>query len=195
MEERQRRIGLLTRANRGRLAVVDFLPALSAAIGQEVGADRLLSLPESDKFSEAHHAGYRQAVENGENSYRRFFRREEAQSVDQLANCLAEHFTEEVFLLTKQSEDCGAVIVDLATLLRHAKRVIRPDGDSLMAISKDRVDGLLLDFNPDDPEQTSRLPCGGRGGLLLHSNARQSEVARFYELSKAPLHEASLLES
>jgi hypothetical protein len=66
-----------------------------------------------------------------------------------------------VFLLAKLRTDCGAVVVDISLLLRHAASVISFDGDSLSAMSMDRTQGLLIDHNPDDIEQTYEVAVWG----------------------------------
>jgi hypothetical protein len=53
----------------------------------------------------------------------------------------------------KQSEACGAVRTDAATLLTHVSAIIRLDGDSFSAMSEDGTQGLLGDYNADDERQ------------------------------------------
>jgi hypothetical protein len=68
---------------------------------------------------------------------------------------------ERVFLLAKLWTDCGAVIVDASMLLRHTASIINFDGDSVSAISMDQTQGLLIDHNPDDVEQTYEVAVWG----------------------------------
>ena len=70
-------------------------------------------------------------------------------------------------LLTKPSTDCGAVTLDISILLKHTGSLIRFDGDSLSAMSADRTQGLLIDHNPDDYEQTYEAAVWGDRWSLL----------------------------
>src|SRR5262245_44770390 len=110
-----------------------FLIALSAALNEEIDASALAPLPDSDALMNSFRNGYRAG--KAPSSYRRFFPLREAVSVFTLAESLAGRITEQVYFLTKRSEDCGAVRVSLAALLKHAKSVINLDGDCLQALS------------------------------------------------------------
>ncbi len=82
-------------------------------------------------------------------------------SVFKLTDCLADRLSENVYFLTQKGEDCGAVRVNVSALLKHAKLVIGLDGDSLSALSLDGVEGLLIDYNPDDEQQTYEVAVWG----------------------------------
>lgn len=128
---------LLSRMNRGRGSTPSFLAALSDAIGEPVEIDALVSLPDTDSLTAAFREGYQRAATQSGNSYRRFFVPSEEGRVYKLADCLAEKLPDEgAFFLTKLSEECGAVRLNLSTLLRHAESIIRLDGDSVSALSK-----------------------------------------------------------
>ena len=70
-------------------------------------------------------------------------------------------------LFTKLNTDCGAVVLDILILLRHTGSLIRFDGDTLSAISADQTQGLLIDHNPDDSEQTYEVAVWGHRWSLL----------------------------
>ncbi len=74
---------------------------------------------------------------------------------------LKRSYTESAFLLTKNSHFCGAVKTNILTVLGHAASIIRLDGDSVCLVSEDRKQGLLVDQNIDDPEQTYELTVWG----------------------------------
>ncbi len=168
MSSRQEKIYLLTRMNRGRAAAPSFLASLSEALGEPIAASALVPLPESDDLVEAFRNGYQRTVNGGIPSYRRFFLQPEASRVFQLADCLADRMLgERGFLLTKRNTDCGAVTLDISILLKHVGSVIRFDGDSLAAMSTDRTQGLLIDHNPDDHEQTYEAAVWGDRWSLL----------------------------
>lgn len=96
-------------------------------------------------------------------SYRKFFLLKEEGFVFLLASCLAEKlFNENGFLLTKLSEYCGAVDVNVSTLLKHAESVIRFDGDSVCVLSKHCHEGLMIDHNLDDHEQAYEVAIWGK---------------------------------
>jgi hypothetical protein len=168
MDNRQEKIQLLSRINRGRAAAPSFLAHLSEALGEPVETDALKSLPETDVLLEAFREGYQAAIKDGAVSYRRFFLPTERPSVLRIADCLADQLpTENAFFLTKLSNDCGAVRVKISTLLRHTASIIRLDGDSLSAISSDQTQGVLIDHNPDDPPQAYEVVVWGDRWSLL----------------------------
>ena len=68
---------------------------------------------------------------------------------------------ETVFLLTKQSETCGAVRLNGGHLLRHCDAILALDGDSVMVLSRDHTKALLLDYTSDDPEASYELTVWG----------------------------------
>lgn len=128
-----------------------FLAGLSKALECAVGRDAIQPLPETDLLWKIYGDGYGQARVGAAWSYRQIFSEAEATNVSPMLERLSISLVEETaFLLTKQSEICGAVEVDVSNLLRHWKSVISLDGDSVRIISKDRTQGLLIDFNPDD---------------------------------------------
>jgi hypothetical protein len=148
--------------NRGRAATPALLASLSEALGEQIGEDALISLPDSDALLEVSRTGYQRAVNSGPFSYRRFFSRPESTLVFKLTDCLADRMLDERgFLLTKPGADCGAVTLDISVMLRHSGSLIRFDGDSLSAISADQSQGLLIDHNPDDYEQTYEIAVWG----------------------------------
>lgn len=159
MDNRQERITLLSRMNRGRLETPSRLIAISKALGVPVDARALLPLPDSDTLMNSFRAGYQAA--KPPSAYRRFFLRRDELSAFKLADCLAERLSEDVYFLTKKGENCGALRVSMTDLLKHAKSVIHLDGDSLSAASPDGVEGLLIDYNPDDDQQTYQVAVWG----------------------------------
>jgi hypothetical protein len=168
MTSRQEKLALLTRTNRGRIITPSFLAALSEALGESIGPSALSSLPETDALREAFRAGYVSAVKDGVPSYRRFFPQEAVKRVFHFADCLADQLRDEQGLfLTKLSSDCGAIGVGVSILLRHAVSVIDFDGDCLSAMSTDRTQGILIDHNPDDTNQTYEVAVWGDRWSLL----------------------------
>jgi hypothetical protein len=170
MSERQDKIQLLSRLNRGRVAAPSFLVALGQVLGTDVRADSLLSLPQTDVLTQAFKIGYQQASKSQAISFRRSFAQHQAQSFLKLIDCFAGLLTKEddVVFLTKLSDVCGAVLVSAPTLLRHAEAVINFDGDSLSALSGDQQQGVLLDFNSDDTEHYYEVTVwGDRWAILI----------------------------
>ena len=162
MDNRQDKIRMLSRMNRGRTAMPSFLNNLAEILGEPVGTHALLPLPETDALLMVFRNGYQNAIKTRTASYRRFFVPGERPSVLRLADCLADQLPlENVFFLTKLSEDCGAVSLSLCVLLRHAASIIRLDGDSLSALSNDHTQGILIDHNSDDPQQAYEVAVWG----------------------------------
>ncbi len=168
MDNRQQRIQLLSRMNRGRAAAPSLLATLSETLGEVVEADALVPLLSTDRLMEMFRSGYRNALENSATSYRRFFLPDEKSLVLGLADCLADRLpTEKGFFLTKLSEDCGAIEVGIAALLRHAASVIRLDGNSLSVLSSDHTQGLLIDYNADEPKEAYEVAIWGERWPLI----------------------------
>jgi hypothetical protein len=148
--------------NRGRTAKPSFLVSLSGILDRAVDSEALQPLPETDLLWKSFGNGYGRAVAVTELSYRRTFSETEAGNIAPIVGCLSISFAGEIaFLLTKQSEICGAVEVDVSNLLKHWKSVIDLDGDSVRIVSKDRTQGLLIDFNPDDNEWHYEIAAWG----------------------------------
>lgn len=161
MKTKRERISVLSRRNRGRVAIPSFLDNLAEAIGEPIGTSALLSLPETDVLTESFRAAYQDAA-RGSICYRRFFHSEDKQLVIRRAMCLSDKLAnEQSFFLTKLSETCGAVGVNISTLLKRADRILNLDGDSICAIAKDQSQGLLVDYNQGGGEQTYEVTVWG----------------------------------
>lgn len=168
ISERQERISMLGRINRGRRAAPVFLADLSEALGETVEAAVLMPLPETDVIWQTFRAGYHSVIEKKLVGYRRFFLPSEWRSVFQFAECLADRLApENAFLLTKFSEHCGAVSLNLSLLLKHTPSIICLDGDSLAALSGDRTQGILIDHNEGDAEEAFEIVVWGDRWLPL----------------------------
>lgn len=139
-----------------------FLAGLAEATGQPIEVEALLPPLEADIAMETFRTGYQSATQPGIGNYRRFFRSSERDTVFDLAVCLAGQLSREaVLFLTKLGADSCAVNLEASVLLTHAASVIRFDGDSLSALSVDRTQGILIDHNPDDLEQTYEIAAWG----------------------------------
>jgi hypothetical protein len=179
MESRRQRIQLLSRLNRGKLALPSFLASLSEALRHPVEESALLPLSDTDALIDAFRTGYQNAIADSAISYRRFFARAEKRRVFRLADCLANELSNEsVFFLTKKSEECGAIEIKASTLLRRAHAVISFDGDSIIALSKDRQQGLLIDHNTDDSDQQYEIAVWGDRWSLPVSCLRNSLIPK-----------------
>lgn len=162
MDGRNGRIELLARATRGKAATPLFLADLSEALGEPVIATDLISLLETDVMLSAFRLGYHGSIQHKAVSYRRYFHAGERSLLFCFADCLAEKLLQESgFLLTKRGRDCGAVHVSVSVPLRHAASTIRFDGDSVSILSEDKTQGILIDQNPGDLEQTYEVVIWG----------------------------------
>jgi hypothetical protein len=162
IDSRKQQILLRSRMNRGRTEAPSFLSAVAEAVGEPVDMKSLVPLPETDILREAFRAGYQNVVREATVGYRKLFLPSQSSLVFRLATCLADQVsTERSFFLTKLSEYCGAVSLNLSVLLKHAASIIKLDGDSLSALSTDQTEGILIDHNPDDPEQAYEVAVWG----------------------------------
>jgi len=178
MSNRQEKIHILARMNYGRAAAPSFLASLSEALGEVIEASALVPLSESDVLLELFRNRYQRAINGSLLSYREFFRGSDARRVFHLTDCLADRLLgERAYLLAKPNTNCGAVTLDISTLLRHTAPLIRFDGDSLSAMSMDHTQGLLIDHNPDDSEQTYEAAVWGDRWSLLARACDRKELA------------------
>jgi hypothetical protein len=69
---RQEKIRLLSRVNRGKAVTPSFLANISEALGESIDETSLLPPSETDAITESFRAGYQKAIGPGEVSYRRF---------------------------------------------------------------------------------------------------------------------------
>ena len=138
-----------------------YLAALSSATQSEVSPAMLTDLPERDLLLDQFRAGYKQAKDLGTLTFSKTYSAEKRDDVLSAASCLADQLNENIFLLTKQSEFCGAVNLPGANLLRHCAAIITLDGDAVMILSQDHSQGLLLDFAADDPQSCYELTVWG----------------------------------
>jgi hypothetical protein len=179
LSKRQEKIRLLARTNRVAVTAPSFLAGLSEALGEPVEVNALLPPSDTDFLMETFRSGYQGAIKADALSYRRFFLPDERRLVLRLADCLADQLpAEDVFLLTKMNHDCQAVNVSLSSLLKHTASILRFDGDSVAALSKDYTQGVLIDHNPDDREEAYEVTVWGDCWplLVLADDRRQSSI-------------------
>ena len=170
MQTRDEKIRLLTRANQGRRLIPYFLAELSAAVGEQIDSNALATLPDTDSLLETFRAGYQRSKTADGMVYQRYFRSNQKARLFDISDCIGKRLsTETAFLVTKSSHFCGAVRMDILTVLDHAASIIRLDGDSVCLVSEDRQQGLLIDQNTDDPEQTYELAVWGKRWSLAVS--------------------------
>ena len=160
LTERQARIGKLARSNKARLSTDDFLNGLSGALGRPMSSDSLLAISESDALRIAHRYGYQKTVIRAANTYRDL----QSQSglaaigikIEKLRHQLQ---NESAILLPSHFELC--VRIETNEVLNHFKAVLKFDCDTLMLASPAGEDGLMLDWNPDDREETYEFAVWG----------------------------------
>ena len=88
--ERQSKIGLLSRASRGKLILPNYLAALSAATGSDVTTPMLTDLQERDLLLEDFRTGYREAKAPGGTAFSKTYGVEEQDTVFTTTSCFAE---------------------------------------------------------------------------------------------------------
>jgi len=163
MDSRLERIKLLSRLNREKSTTPALLRTLSEVLGIPVEESSVLDPVRTDALSTEFRTGYSDAKERGSSlSYSRFFDRNQLASVISIAEGLAQQLkAEDVFLLTKFEGDPRGLVLNAADVFSRADSVIQFDGDSLSVLSKDHSQGVLIDHNPDDSEQTYEMTVWG----------------------------------
>jgi hypothetical protein len=140
----------------------EFLAELSAILGYQVAAEQLLNLDQTDSVRASLSAGYHLALQQREPAFRKFFSETGVSQFFSIVDCLAKELGNEGAVLhMKKSKYCGAVSSTAETLLSHAKQLIRWDGDSLNALSTDGTQGIILDWNQDDPTEYFEIAIWG----------------------------------
>ena len=177
MDNRTQKIELLSRMNRQRATAPAFLAGLSERLGEPIEVSALIPVLEADTIREAFRTGYQRAISQGTLSYRRTFPPDKRSTLFSIVDRFGESLpAEEVFLLSKLGKGRGVVKLDISVLLKHAALVIKFDGDSLSALSRDLSQGVLIDRNADDPRAAYEIVVWGDSWplpLLAHSFPRQ----------------------
>lgn len=162
MDNRKKRIQLLAQKNRGKLEIPGFVANLSGILGEEISESNLLSLEDTEMVLDSFRSGYQSAIRMDDVSYRRFFRSDESEQVFRFAECLSRRLPcESVSFVTKLSKNCGAVKTQLTVVLTRAAPLIQFDGDSLAVLSENQKQGILIDYNSDDPEEMYEVVVWG----------------------------------
>jgi hypothetical protein len=168
MNERQRQIQMMIRLNEGRLRAPAFLSKLSLAIGQNLSTKDLLPLEETDSLSKVLTTGYRRTKHHDVPGYSKFFSPQQAAHFFRLVDCLAQKISGRVFLLTMETEYCGAVELEASVVFSHAHSLLRLDaGTSVNALSSDRSQAVMLDSNLGDPVAPYEVVVWGEHWPLL----------------------------
>jgi hypothetical protein len=156
---------------RRKAASSEFLSRLSEVLGRAIESSAIVSVEDSDSLLDVFRLGYRAAQQGNAISYRKFFSSKDENSVFRLTECLADRLKdEEAFFLSRLGGDTDAINVNLSALLKGARAAIAFDGDSICVVSKDRGQGLLIDYNPDDSIQRYEIAVwGDRWPLLVIS--------------------------
>jgi hypothetical protein len=141
--------------------LADYLRSLASAIESEVMPAMLTDLQERDLLLESFREGYRASKEPAAASFSKIYAAERKNVAFSTVSCIGGQLNEAAYLLTKQSEFCGAVKLHMGSVLRHCGAVLAIDGHAVMLLSSDRSQGLLLDFVADDPESTYELTVWG----------------------------------
>lgn len=168
MNSRQGRIQELSRINRRRIALLQFLAAFSKTLGEPIEESALLSVEDSESLFSAFGKGYQSSKGSDAIRYQMSFTFSEKTAIFNLAGCVGKSLIgEEVYFFTRLANDQEAFKVNASTLLERAEAVIDFDRDSLSILSADRLEGLLIGYNEDDPIQTFEVAVWGRGWPLL----------------------------
>jgi hypothetical protein len=139
----------------------------NAGLGQSVyTANRTASIEDTDALLTQFRFGYQASQRESAISYRHFFEQMKEALVFRLAACLADRLREEGYLLTNLGSDQTAVKLELSSLLKRARATLGFDGDSISLLSGDAGQGMLIDFNKDDPLQTFEVAVWGVRWLL-----------------------------
>ena len=156
-----KKIQLLTRVNKGKRLIPSFLAELSEAIGGQIDLNALATLPDTDALLETFRAGYQRSKTADGMVYQRYFHPNQKAKLFEISDCIGKRLpAETAFLSSKNSHFCGAVKTDILACwprgfsykTRWRFRLSRFGG---------RQQGLLMDQNIDNPEQTYELTVWG----------------------------------
>jgi hypothetical protein len=133
----------------------------------------LLSLSVTDDLTSCFEQQYQSSLRSPGKAFTRTFRGGGEGDLFRLLDCMADRLSDhDVILITKLSEICGAVWLKAGSALSHARNLLALDGDSIMLLSRDRDNGLLLDYRDDDPDAAYELTVFGAVWMNAASECR-----------------------
>lgn len=174
--DRMERIGLLSRQEKGRTQIPQYLHDLGQALGKLVGTDSLLDLGLTDEATRVFAQRYQSAIKSPSGAFIRRFPMGSEVSAYALLTCMAGILADvDVVLLTKFSEFCGAVLVKQRSALLSARQLLALDGDSLLLMSQDGENGMVLDYTADEPDRAYELTVFGSNWVTAVSTCEQTQ--------------------
>lgn len=150
-KERLNRIEVLSRKNRGAKLQKTVVENIAKKL--QVSADSLnfLTVEETDDIRRKNRYEFtfaEEAVKKKANGVYVFTEKKE-EVEEFISNLLRKSQDRKVILLTEESEITGAVIVPLKDLLTHYDKMIKLDGDDLIAVTTDGCFGLMIEHFTD----------------------------------------------
>ena len=162
MNDRQKRISLLARKNFGTAEKPALIRVLSVALKSSLLEDCFTDIETADRLRQLSVSNYESAKHDPEPAFVRYFSKAEQKEVFDLVSCLGTKVSDApIFLLFRQSELCGAILIGGHTAFAKARSLIEVDGDGLTVVAENQEDGLLLDYNPDDVDRCYELVVWG----------------------------------
>lgn len=162
MSDRMLRIKDLARRERGRRSAPVLFASLTEILGSEVTSTDVLDLDASDDIFRSSAEPYRALVEGRSIGFRRFFSYLEEKALIEKVNSWALHsFDQMVAMQLKPASDLGGILLPMNAALRHFHKLLQLDGDTFRIHALTGFDGLMIDWNPDEPEETFEVAVWG----------------------------------
>ncbi len=163
--DRQRKIGLLSRKNAGKLASADYLHGLSIALRRPVIEDDLLGLEATDTLIARFNADAAQIGPN--QALSKTWTYKPTRVWTSVCLCLANMLRlEDATLFVGQFDICGAVRTRAGCPLENADAVIKFDGDTLRIQAASLDGGLYIDlYREEGSDQAVELKVWGKWAL------------------------------
>lgn len=137
------KLELLIRENKGRKERAEYTRMLSEVLNLPILLSDFVDLETTDKLTKDFYEEYKKIPKSKKKVYGKDDRSKLDDTVDVLRESL---IGEEGYLISKQSEYCGAVKVPIEKVLIHYLQLIELDGDSLCISSKNVTEGIYIDY-------------------------------------------------
>lgn len=134
---------LLIRQNDGRAEIGNFISKLTLALGIKIEKANFLDLETTDKIKDKFYEGLNSKAKKINKTYNSNSEENLHGDIELIALELKD---QEAYLITKQSEICGAVRIPAIKALHNYKAIIDLDGDSLNLITTNDLTYVHLDY-------------------------------------------------
>ncbi len=141
------RLKLLIRKNQGKKELKNYIEKLSDILKISISVQDFSSLEKSDELSAQYYLDFKKK----EKKIDKIVKVQDLMIVPEMIKkelSTIESLNDKTYLISKQSEICGVVVVPLESCLKkeNIKSLIELDGDNLCLITIDKKVGIYIDY-------------------------------------------------